>query len=316
MKKHSLEIDEIKYININGTKQSILIRGCKLDSPILLYLHGGPGVSNMYMYSYEKELEENFIVIKWDQRGTAKSYSKNINKDTFNFEQFISDAYEVCKYIIKRFNKKIYLIGHSWGSLLGIKIVQKYPEMFNSYIGVGQLVHDFESEKLAYTYILNKAKLKKKKYDIYKLNKIIELPYRTIKTADYIVKLTKKYGGSFHNKKYMYLNILQLLRCKYYSLGDILRFIKGLSVAEDLSHSILNVDLFKESNKFKVPIYLFLGKYDYITSSVIAKAYFDFIIAPKKKVVVFEKSAHCPNIEEYTKFNKEVIDCFLNINNI
>lgn len=312
MKKHLLEIEDIKYIYINGIKQSILIRGCKLDSPVLLYLHGGPGVSNMYMYPYEKELEENFIVVKWDQRGTAKSYNRNINKDTFNLEQFIDDTYEVCKYITARFNKKIYLIGHSWGSLLGIKVVQKYPEMFKGYIGVGQLVHDFESEKLSYTYIFNKARLKKNKRDMYIVNEIMKLPYRTIKTADYVVKLTKKYGGSFHKKRYLYINILQLLRCKYYSKGDILRFIKGLSVAEDLSRSILSVDLFKESNKFKVPIYLFLGKYDYITSSVVAKTYFDFLEAPKKDVVVFLKSAHCPQIEEHEKFNKKVIECFLN----
>ena len=312
MKKHLLEIDEVKYIDINGVRQSILIRGCKLDSQVLLYLHGGPGVSNMYMYPYEKELEQKFIVIKWDQRGTAKSYNKNIDKNTFNLEQFISDTYEVCKYITKRFNKKIYLIGHSWGSLLGVKIVQKYPKMFNGYIGVGQLVHDFESEKLSYTYIFNQAKLSKNKDDMYVVNKIMELPYRTIKTANYIVKLTKKYGGSFRKKRYMYLNILQLLKCRYYSIGDLLRFVKGLSIGDDLSHSILNVDLFKESNEFEVPIYLFVGKYDYITSSVIAKTYFDFITAPKKKFVVFSKSAHCPNIEEHKEFNKKVIECFLN----
>ncbi len=113
MKDHSLEIEELIHIDVNGTRQSILIRGCNINHPVLLYLHGGPGVSNMYMYPYEKNLEKNFVIIKWDQRGTAKSYTKDIDKETLTLNQFILDAYEVCKYISNRFQKKIYLIGYS-----------------------------------------------------------------------------------------------------------------------------------------------------------------------------------------------------------
>ena len=314
MKGHSLEIEELIHIDVNGTRQSILIRGCNINHPVLLYLHGGPGVSNMYMYPYEKNLEKNFVVIKWDQRGTAKSYTKDIDKETLTLNQFILDAYEVCKYISNRFQKKIYLIGYSWGSLLGIKIIHKYPDIFEGFIGVSQVVNDLESEKISYKYILNKAKLKENKYDIYVINKIMNLSYRTIDTARYIEKLIQKYGGSFLNKKHKYLNILRILICKYYSIFDIVKFIKGLNGYEDLMKSIIEVNLFKLDNKFEIPVYFFVGKHDYITSSLVTQKYYEFIIAPKKKIVYFNKSAHCPNIEEYEKFNYEVIKCFLNKN--
>ena len=124
-KEGNNSVASIQKIEIGGIEQYIMIRGRDTNNPILLFLHGGPGYAQIsYARKYQKELEDNFIVVNWDQRGAGKSFSFNIPKDTMNREQFIEDCKELIDYLCKKYNKeKIFLDGHSWGSELGLYIV-------------------------------------------------------------------------------------------------------------------------------------------------------------------------------------------------
>lgn len=150
----------LEKISLGGINQWISIRTKDIQNPILLYLHGGPGTPVMPLFRhFQAPLENYFIVIQWDQRGAGKSFSWHIPKESMTIEQFISDLHELIVLLCKRFNKeKIYLMGHSWGSVLGIKIVQRYPQLFHAYIGVGQASNTIETEKIMYRFVLNKSK--------------------------------------------------------------------------------------------------------------------------------------------------------------
>ena len=144
-------ITSLEKITLGGIKQTILIRGHDTKSPILLFLHGGPGFPEMDIaYKFQRKLEEHFIVVNWDQRGAGKSFSKKIPRESMTIEQFISDAHELIRFLRERFDKeKIYLVGHSWGTTLGLLLTQRYPELFFAYVGIGQVVNALESEQIS-----------------------------------------------------------------------------------------------------------------------------------------------------------------------
>ena len=130
----------MEYVELGGLKQWICVRGESVDKPLLLILHGGPGDAEVIPFRwYNAGVEKDFIVVHWDQRGAGKSFSPSIPKDSMTIEQILSDAHELVDYLKKSFGKeKIYLLGHSWGSMLGALLASRYPEDFVAYIGMGQ----------------------------------------------------------------------------------------------------------------------------------------------------------------------------------
>jgi pimeloyl-ACP methyl ester carboxylesterase len=322
-----VSLEKIKLGNIN---QWISIRGKNTDNPILIYLHGGPGTPVMPLFRhFQAPLEDHFIVVQWEQRGAGKSFSWKIPKETMNIEQFISDLHELIEILRKQFNKeKIYLIGHSWGSIFGMFTVQRYPELFYAYIGVGQATDTIETEKRMYHFALDKAKELNNKKAIKKLEKIgppfdgLQPPYKNFYKGGYQAKmsvygLVAKYGGIIYNARdnYTFLRpfykYLPLLRPEY-SLFDLLRIIQGnIFSTKIMMKELLTVNLFEQIPELKVPVYILMGKHDYNWSAELAKKYFDALKAPKKDFIWFEKSAHAPNGEEPEKFNNILIEKIL-----
>ena len=121
-----------QFITLGGIPQAVLIRGLDTTNPVLLMLHGGPGFTEMALFAtYNQDLEKDFIVVNWDQRGAGLSYDPSIPDSTMNIQQFVNDAHELVSWLKKRYNReKIYLLGHSWGSILGIHLTQQYPQDF------------------------------------------------------------------------------------------------------------------------------------------------------------------------------------------
>ena len=142
-------ISEKIFINIGGVDQGMFIKSKNKENPVLLYLHGG--IPDYFLTrKYPTGLEDCFTVVWWDQRGFGLSYSANIPADTKNLDQMISDTKEVTNYLCTRFGKeKIYLMGRSGGSYIGIQAAARFPELYHAYIGVGQMSDQFKSEKMA-----------------------------------------------------------------------------------------------------------------------------------------------------------------------
>jgi proline iminopeptidase len=157
--KTSSSISEVNYLEINDRKQFVLIRGKGINNPILLFLHGGPGASaTALLRKFNHELEDDFTVVYWDQRGAGKSFSKHITKEEITVENYIQDVEWLIDYLKNRFEKeKIFLVGHSWGSRLGMYVIQRNPENFIAFVGIGQELHSYRGELLSFQYTLQKA---------------------------------------------------------------------------------------------------------------------------------------------------------------
>ena len=152
------EIDFVEEVEIGGIGQWIMANGKHADLPVLLWVHGGPGSGQMPVARYyNSNLEEEFIVVHWDQRGAGKSNSKDFDESTMTVNQFLEDTHAITQYLKKRFEKeKIFLLGHSWGTQIGMVTVSKYPEDYIAYIGVGQLANHYGSHVIAHDVLKNK----------------------------------------------------------------------------------------------------------------------------------------------------------------
>jgi len=317
----------LEKVSLGGINQWISIRAKNVMNPILLYLHGGPGTPVMPLFRYfQAPLEDYFVVVQWEQRGAGKSFSWKIPKESMTIEQFISDLHDLIKLLCTRFHKqKIYLMGHSWGSILGIKTVQKYPKLFYAYIGVGQANNTVETEKIMYQFVLKKSIEIDDKKSIRMLKKIgppfkgMHPPYDNFYKGGYISKmrvygLAARYGGLIYNVsgyrsfiKY-FLKYLPILRPEY-TLLDLIRIMQGnFFSTRIMMKELLIINLSEQVPEIKVPIYFLMGRHDYNWSTECAKKYFDLLKAPKKEFIWFEKSAHAPNGEEPEKFNKIIIE--------
>jgi pimeloyl-ACP methyl ester carboxylesterase len=156
----SNSISEKIWVEINGIDQGMFIESQNDANPVLLMLHGGPGMPDHFLTKrYPTGLEELFIVVWWEQRGTGLSYHGVIPAKTMTVNQFVSDTVAVTNYLRARFGKeKIYVMGHSWGSFIGIQAAARAPELFYAYIGMAQMSYQLESERLAYEFMLEQFK--------------------------------------------------------------------------------------------------------------------------------------------------------------
>lgn len=303
-------ITEKVKLEIGGVKQQAFILGEKKENPVLLFLHGGPGSPELplvFTNNGDRRLEEEFIVCYWDQRGAGMSRA-GIPVETMTLEQLIADTHKITQYLKKRFHqKKIYLMGHSWGSFLGIKVVNQYPDDYFAYIGMGQLSNQRLSEKLAFDYMLEHAHQIKDQKAIKALSKY-DATSSAFPELRYVMSirssLMNKYGiGIAHRNFSMSTVIKQLFFFKGYTLTEKINYMRGsLFSLKTLFHYTLEDDLAKTTASFDLPIYITHGKFDYQVSYALAKSYTEKIQAPKKSFFTFEESAHSPIIEEREKF--------------
>lgn len=299
-------INEQSKIELNGKKQYISIRSKKENLPLLLYLHGGPGDSALpLVLKYNSELESHFTVVVWEQRGAGKSYYDFKNSE-ITIDMFLEDIYKLSKLLTERFNQeKLYILGHSWGSVLGLKFIQKHPEIVIKYIGCGQVVNMKKSCKAAYDFALTHADIKTKEI----LNKI-DCSYdgdNWLKDLLYVTKQVVKHRGSLYGKTNYNSLVYPFLFSKYYSIPDLYRRQMGsLRSIKYLWQELMEVN-FENQVKYKVPVIFIEGEHDRHVSSELVKNYFD-TIETDKHFYLFEKSCHFPQWSENEKFNNLLID--------
>lgn len=312
-------ISEFRTIKIGSIDQTVLIRGENKNNPILLYLHGGPGSTELIPFRLaHKNLEKYFTIVLWEQRGTGKSYSNNISIESMNIDQFISDTHDLTNYLLQYFNKsKLLLVGHSWGTLLGLLTVHKYPDLYYAYVGSGQMVNPNRGEKISFAYVLQKANDTNNKKALKELLSInSQNTYLTIDTEnkwfDYIKKQRKwliSLGGEIYNQNnYSLLFNSKTLFSPEYSLLDFIKFGQGSVFSlKSMWPEVMNIELDKTTTNFEIPIFFLQGEHDYNTPTELVKEYFNSINAPEKQLVLFEKSAHHPMYEEPKKFENVLV---------
>lgn len=322
-------IAEIKYLDINGTKQYVLIRGEDKNKPVLLFLHGGPGASaTALLRKYNGELEKHFVVVYWDQRNAGKSYDKNFPKDGIKVKYYNQDVDFLVSHLRNRFHKdKIFLIGHSWGSRLGIYAIDRHPEYYMAYVGIGQELESLRGESISYQFTLERAKQTNNKKAIKELSEI-----GAPRSGDYIKMYKNGFGGGVTQKHWLlklggerynrtnYTDwIFSIWFSREYSLGDLIKYGKssGFSAGNIIDDpDFNNLNITKEYKKFEVPVYFISGAYDYNTPWTLVKEYVTKISAPKKEFIIFKKSGHSPCFEEPKRFNEEILRIFSEIDEL
>jgi len=288
-------ISEKIFVNINGIEQGMFIKSKDVNNPVLLFVHGGPGMPEYWLTQrYPTGLEDHFTVVWWEQRGTGLSYSANIPSKTMTAEQFISDTVEVTNYLRKRFGKeKIYLMAHSWGSYIGIQAAARAPELYHAYIGMGQISYQIKSEQLAYEYALEQYKNNGNMDMVRRLEAApptmtVPLPaaYDALRdeymhgigigtTRDMQSVVTGIFFPSWQFREYTLGEKINLWRGKFYSRSRNFSLWDKMQ-ATDLTHQVTELD---------IPVYFFHGKYDYTCAYPLAKDYFEKLKAPIKGFV-------------------------------
>lgn len=220
-------INKLKEVVIGGIKQSILVKGESIENPLILMLHGGPGYPLMPFSHTLNRLEEEFIVAYWDQRGAGKSYSDEIPSNTMTLQRFLKDTLEVIQFLKCEYDKeRIFLAGHSWGSLLGINIAYQHPSDVYAYIGISQVVNYVEGNKISYQFALKTAEEKNMTEKIEKLKEIGEPPYKKgVSEVFLLSSYVFEFGGAFN----IPVDIDSIIgNSEVYSASDIDHINKGM----------------------------------------------------------------------------------------
>lgn len=296
-----MDIDEQVSLKINGVLQYVSIRAERKNAPLLLYLHGGPGDAALpLVMKYNRALEKSYTVVIWEQRGAGKSYYQF--QEAVTIDDFLQDLYELTKYLLDRFAQAaLYLLGHSWGSVLGLRFIQLHPELVHTYIGCGQVVNMRKSCQEAYDFACRHAGKKEWK----RLQKI-DCTYTAdswLKDLLFVTGQVVKHKGSLYGQTNYQKLISPFLGSKYYTISDLIRRQKGsLQAIQYLWQELMQVN-FEGQTRYQVPIILIEGRHDSHVSSALAKKYFD-TIETKKKFYWFEESCHFPQWSENERFHK------------
>ncbi len=321
-------ISEIRYLDINGTKQYVLIRGKDVGNPVLLFLHGGPGASaTALLRKFNSELETDFTMVYWDQRNAGKSFNRNTSKDEIKVNKYIQDIDTLVNYLRKRFNKeKIFLVGHSWGSRLGLYAIHRHPENFMAYVGVGQELASYEGELISYQYTLNKAREMKNEKAIKELEEIGEPQsgdyakmykngfWGLVRQKDWLLKL----GGERYGRTNYTDWIFSIWFSREYSFADLIKYGKssGFSAGNIIyDPDFNNINFFKEIPEVKIPVFFISGASDYNTPWTLVEDYCNKLRSPYKEFIKFDKSGHSPVFEESKRFNTEIVKIYKTIQN-
>jgi pimeloyl-ACP methyl ester carboxylesterase len=313
-------ISEKIFVNINGVQQGMIIKSKDITNPVLLYLHGG--MPDYFLtQKYPTGLEDYFTVVWWEQRGSGLSYSPGIPTETITSEQLISDTLEVTNYLRNRFGKeKIYLMGHSGGTFIGIQAAAQAPELYYAYIGVAQMSDQLESERLAYDYMLQKFTDNGNIKMVQKLEAAPITLENDIPDAYYSLRDGAMHSlgiGTTHDMKSVISGIfLPSLTFREYTVMEKVNLWRGKSQSgvSSIWDEITATDLTTQVTELEIPVYILAGRYDYTVNYDLQKNYFMKINAPKKGFYTFENSAHSPLFEEPESFIEIMVNDVLNGN--
>jgi len=292
-------IASLERIRIGDVDQYILIRGNDSSLPVLLFLHGGPGMPAMYLaHAFQPELEKEFVVVQWDRRAAGKSYREDIS-GTLTTEQPVADTVELTNVLRARFHQnRIYLVGHSWGTYLGMLVIARHPELYHAYVGIGQLARSSPIAGIQDEYIRQTARRMGDQEAIKELEE---------KGASVRETLLFKFGGEIHKAKSFLPLLLTGLAAPEYSLRDARNIPKGVSLySRNIVYNSISGELMDVITQVKIPVYFFTGRYDYTDPFTLTEEYFSKLRAPEKHIVWFEESAHFSFYEEPLAFARQM----------
>ncbi len=313
-------IDENSYVKLGGIQQHIKIVGEDEGNPIILILHGGPGMAIPYMEYYcYKYLESDYTIVHWDQRGSGRTYYANVSmriENELSVDILLNDLDELIGYLAKRFDKKkIIIMGQSWGTVLGSIYSLRHPEKLEAYIAVGQVVDFYKGDCMAISAAIEAATKAGKTEDINELNQLLT----GLKRVEDIKKLDNEASAQLHTLIFKYLScdgvmsmwgqIWTGITSPNMTLRD-LRWFMNISTIEKsikfesplLEFLFCKLDLYAYGTQYKVPVYFISGDHDWTTPYPLVEEYYNTITADKKKLILIENTGHAPYVDNPIAF--------------
>lgn len=305
-------VNEKRKVELGGLRQKIHVWSRDRSRPLLLSLHGGPGIPNREkLRSSHLDLCDAFTLVGWDQRGTGGSYA-GCPPETLTLDRLVEDAAELITRLCAEFGQeRAFILGGSWGTELGTFLALRHPGLVAGYVGYGQVVNGIANEDLSYAYTLRKAKEAGDAKSIEVLERVGP-PVKGVYDPVFDGLLAQRrilslYGGHTVGKgNYLLDTAMPILASPEYGLRDMRGILKGSRFTlENMWPSIVDYDFVRGIEPhFEMPYYIFQGVHDNTTPSDLVQEYYDAIQAPDKDLIWFEHSAHGPMSEEPERFKR------------
>lgn len=305
-------VDTSYYVTLGGVRQYVEIRGATNKLPVLLYLHGGPCMPATPLLRYHQaELSESFIVVSWDQRGCGRSAEIDPRPGEMTLERHVQDAHELTDHLKAAFRKqRLLLVGHSWGSVLGVELAQRYPDDYLAYVGIGQVVNVTEGERVARDTLVSRARARG---DTATVRAVVINRYST--QEGYADGLQ----GFLLHRRLLWLNgmmdhdpdaMLEAIAAADGYPTDVAEWMQAALHAQgSLFRELMAAD-FTRRTAFEIPVFFFVGRHDFNTPSQLVAEYVQRIEAPAKQVIWFEESGHSPPWEEPEVFRAHLAEVY------
>ncbi len=310
-------IATLETVELNGSQQWISIRGHSSSNPVLLFLAGGPGGSELAMTRLHlPELEQHFVVVNWDQPGTGKSYNAVPIAD-LTPQRYIEDGIALTEYLIDRFGvDRVYILGESWGSILGIWLAQARPELYHAFISTGQMVNTTQTDIAGYEFAINYLMELDRVDQADALRRQGPPPYTGPGMAlQYNSFLNVLHGymarnapGEGHENNLMF----DSLGAPEYGLLDKFNWLLGLvNTFEQVYPQLADLDFTTQAARLDVPVYFVKGSWDVNAMYTFTQEYYDILDAPHTELIWFPNSGHTPLWDSPAAFSDVMINTVL-----
>ena len=293
-------IADLFELDINGDIQYLLVRGVDRKQPVMLFVHGGPGMPAMFLaHDFQRDLEKEFVVVHWDQRASGKSFKRNVDQAQLSTSLLLSDMDVVIDYLRGTLGApRVWVIGHSHGSYLGTLYTRRHPEKVCAFIGVGQVVGSSHSE---HTRALQEELLRSQ------LDGLGLAPDTVINDSN-LEELLFLTGGELHGETSYSPLLISGLMAPEYSLFDVLSVARGSSFSSQSMVYDMPRDLPASEWQFDVPVAIIMGRHDMVTPTQLSRKYYERIEAPSKAWYLFEETSHFPHYEKPRKFTETLVE--------
>lgn len=319
-------IQENEYIEINGIRQFIQIRGNDKKNPIVLFIHGGPGSPHAFIsHYYQKDLEDYFTFVNWDQRDCGRTYFANDGNEAANMELMYEDLELIVDNILEKFGQdKLIIMGHSWGSIIGSQYAQDHPDKTLHYVGIGQVWTFKEGEELATAEAVKRAEDDGRQEDAKKIQEAFDKVQESVRANKLDMEALLGYRGLTTGKELVSPNVMPMYKSMWLgitspnmNIDDIRWFLKlagdnklYISLYHQVFSDALNFDL--KRMHFSVPVTIIMGKDDWTTPMILSEKYIGDLDAPNKELYIIDKAGHAPYLDQREEFSRLVLKSLVN----
>ena len=308
-------IARLAPMTIGGVEQWVLVRGPRATAPILLKIHGGPGQAEIPTIQMNARLEQHFLVVEWDQRGAGKSAAAIEPRAAMSLDQVVADTIELTERLVDEFGPRpVILLGHSWGSLVGVLAAYRRPDLYAAFVSTGQIAGFAEGQRIAHEFVVAAAEQRGMAAASAELTSIGSAPYvgpDGIAAWMKCVRWLGEFGAVWHQPE-KFRPVRWMLNSPEYSWREKLRFTKAaIRSFELLYDDLVHADLNTSCLDLAVPVFMAIGRYDRMAPPEVAERYFTALTAPHKEWRWFEESGHFPQWEQADEFHQFMVETVL-----